>query len=299
MKKVCRICQYNHIIEPKDFKGYLYCQNCNCLWIKQRPITTYEESYYKGTSSKASNLFKPVANFFYHLRTRYTKTKSTKIWIDVGAGEGGYLLSINSQKRIGVEISKTGREIMSSSGIQAISNKQFLNTKKKFNADIISFWHVLEHVENPWAYLKLAKKNLAKNGKIVIGIPNIDSYEFKYFTRKWFHFAPQFHLWHYSTKSMSILLRNNGFKISSIDYWAPEHHLTGLIQSFLNKTSDAQNILHLLVKRGTDPTAISFKTTFWIAFWLTLGLPFIFILWIIQSLLKKSGAIVIVATLKI
>ncbi len=153
----------------------------------------------------------------------------------------------------------------------------------------------MEHVENPWDYLKAANRNLLRGGAVVVGVPNMDSLEFNLFRKFWFHLAPKYHIWHYSPKSMTINKKKNGFKVRAIDYFAIEHHLTGIIQSFLNKTTNTSNVLHLLIKRGTKVPIISIVTIGWILFWFTFGLPIIIPFWISQALLKKSGAIVIVA----
>ncbi len=294
MTKKCWICGKNNLEELKLSSDFYFCQDCSTLRIKKIPKAPYGKSYYKGSFSIGSLIFAPIAYIFYQLRNNYINLDSVKCWVDIGAGEGGYLKSVKASRKIGVEISEAGRKIMKLYGLEAISNEKFLRSKK-INANIISFWHVLEHVENPWDYLKAANRNLAGGGEIVIGIPNVDSFEFSLFGKFWFHLAPKYHIWHYSPKSISILLNKNGFKVYSIDYWAIEHHLSGLIQSFLNRSTNTSDILHKLIKRGTERVSISFKTALWILFWFTFGFPIILLFWVIQALFRKSGAVVLVA----
>lgn len=294
MKKKCWICGNDGLSELKSLTDYYYCQGCIVLRIKKIPKVPYGESYYRGSFSVASFLFTPISYIFYQIRNNYIHLNSINCWIDVGAGEGGYLKTVRAKRKIGVEISKAGRNIMESLDLETLSDKQFLSAKK-LNANIISFWHVLEHVENPWDYLKAANKNLLSGGRLIIGIPNVDSLEFNIFGKSWFHLAPRYHIWHYSPKSITKLVEQCGFKIRSTDYWAVEHHLSGIAQSFLNKSTNTSNILHKLIKRGTERVSISFSTMIWLLFWFTFGVPIIIFLWIMQSLLKKSGAIVLVA----
>ena len=153
---------------------------------------------------------------------------------------------------------------------------------------------MLEHVEKPWEYLEAAKKNLRKNGRIVIGIPNIDSLEFKYTKEYWFHLQPQFHLWHFTPKSVRKLLEQTGFTINNIDYWSVEHHPTGVLQSFINKSSGSkENVLHKLIKRGTGESILKPKDLFWVGFWATIGSPVVFSFWLVGSLFRKAGTIVV------
>src|SRR3990167_3619825 len=163
--------------------------------------------------------------------------------------------------------------MMKESGLDTLSDKEFIRTKG-LGADVISFWHVLEHVEKPEEYLDAARNNLKKGGKIIIGVPNIDSFEFKFSKQYWFHLQPQFHLWHYSPSSLKKLLQKSKFKINTIDYWSIEHHLTGVLQTFINKFSGSkENVLHRLVKRSAGGSKVRLGDIFWSGFFLTLGAP--------------------------
>lgn len=291
----CKICGNRKISDLKLSKTYFFCTNCKVAWMKKFPEASYEKNYNVGKSGVASKIFQPIEGFFYWLRKIYIGNNQVECWVDVGAGDGRFLKTTNAKKKIGVEVSKFGRKIMEDQGLKAMTNKDFL-TKQNINADVISFWHVLEHLDDPLKYLNTAKRNLSKTGKIVIGIPNIDSFEFQIFRKFWFHLAPKYHLWHYSPTSLSLMLSKTGFRIDFIDYFAPEHHLVGILQSFLNKTTGSENILHKIVKRGTDSSKITPKTAIYIGFWLSLGLPIISSFWIVESFLHRSGAIVVVAS---
>lgn len=289
----CPICKKKPSSSFFGIKGYWYCPSCHLGWLEKLPKVSYEESYYKGTSSIASKLFTPIGLFFYMIRRSFAGGGQKKLWIDVGAGDGAFLKTVNAEEKIGVEISSAGRTIMKEKGLEVLSNKQFLKTSG-LKAEVISYWNVLEHAEKPWEYLRAGKRNLAKKGKIVIGVPNSDSFELRYFKNHWFHLIPKYHLWHFSGKSIKRLLAKTGFKIDSIDYWSIEHHLTGTLQSFINKTAGSDGVLHRLIKRGLD-YKLSFKDIFWSIFWLTVGFPIVLSFWITSSILKKSGTIVVVA----
>lgn len=293
----CPVCGGNQISGLFQLPIYNYCTSCQTAWLKKNPKVFYGEEYYQGKSSIFSNLFKPLELFFYWIRESYVGFDKKKLWIDVGAGEGSFLSTVKAERRIGVEISKAGRKLITDKGLQSMTPEEFLSNQN-LGATVISFWHVLEHTKDPWNYLKAAHYNLNKSGKIIIGVPNIESWEFKTFGKNWFHLVPDYHLWHFSIISMQKLLEKNGFKIDKTDWWSPEHHPTGLLQSFINQSSETHNFLHKLIKRQTDIKEISSKAIFWTIFWLSLGLPIILIIWVINSQLKKSGTFVIIASKK-
>lgn len=295
MPRRCPLCHKKPTDEFYGLLGYSYCSACRLGWVKKAPKAKYDESYYKGKSSVGAKIFSPISYIFYTIRSFYTGSGKRNAWLDVGAGEGGYLRTVNAEKKIGVEVSSSGRKMMEKQGFKTLTDQEFLKTKN-LDADVISFWHVLEHVKEPSEYLLSAKRNLIKNGKIIIGVPNIDSLEFNLARKYWFHLQPRFHLWYFTTESLKILLKRAGFKIGKIDYWSIEHHLTGVLQSFINKVARSEeNVLHKLIKRGTGEVPLKRKDVFWSFFFFTIGAPIIFLFWITGSILKKSGTIVLVA----
>lgn len=292
----CQICKNPTLTEIKiSGAKYYFCKQCRTMRLVKFPETVYQREYYKGNSSFASILFKPIATFFYKIREHYTYASSRNLWIDVGAGEGDYLKVVKAKRKIGVEVSEAGRKLMQEVGIETMTPEKFLKSKE-LKADVISFWHVLEHIEKPWYYLQAARRNLNTKGKVVIGVPNIESLEYKVFKSNWFHLVPKYHYWHFSVKSIEILLISTGYKIDKIDYWSLEHQPAGILQSFINATSNSGNVLHKLIKRGTEIERISMKDLMIICFWVPLGLPVVFIFWLIESVLHKSGTLVVVAS---
>lgn len=291
----CPVCGSKKTLQYK-LSNYLICGICKSIFQKRFPKAEYKEEYYQGKSGIFQSLFAPVANILYLLRNRYVGRK-VNTWVDIGAGEGSYLNSVNAQKKIGIEISSFGRKRMKKLGIKTLDDTQFLK-RRKLNADVVSFWHVLEHIKEPRKYLLAASNNLKSDGKLVIGVPNGQSLDFRLFGKFWFHLAPEFHYIFYSPKALKLILEKTGFYIEKIDYWSLEHHLPGVLQSFINLTSGSDNALHKLVKRGTGQVRFSIKDLFASIFWTTLGLPFVLIFWVYSSMSCQSGTIVVVASRK-
>jgi 2-polyprenyl-3-methyl-5-hydroxy-6-metoxy-1,4-benzoquinol methylase len=290
----CPICHKNVMDSMHGLSEYWYCSYCALGRIKEIPKTSYREDYYVSGSSLLSKVFTPIGRTFFMIRNGYVGLDKKKIWIDVGAGEGAYVETVNADKKIGVEISQSGRKVMKKKGVTVLSNDEFLKTKN-IHADVISFWHVLEHVDTPEKYIQAAVRNLADKGKVIIAVPNIDCLEFRFFRRSWFHLAPQYHVWFFSPQSLEKMVTKYGLTIEKKDYWAIEHHLTGLLQSFINYTTHTDNTLHKLIRRKQDLHRIKPSHMLWIIFWCTLGLPIVLLVWIISTLLGKPGTFVMVA----
>ncbi len=292
---VCPICKKTPKPQMNLLVTHWYCDRCSLGWIKKIPRSIYKEEYYSSGSSVLAKIFIPLELFFYKIRESYIGLQMKIFYIDIGAGDGNFLDHVNAKKKIGVEISASGRKKMENIGLQTLSPKEFLKSKHK-NADYISFWHVLEHVDNPINYIKAAKENISTNGKIIIAVPNVNSFEFKLFRQYWFHLTPQYHIWFFSPQSIQKLLKLVDMQIDRIDYFSVEHHFAGILQSVINASAHTDNALHKLIKRRQDLSSVSFSTILWIIFWCTLGLPFVILFWLFASLSKKSGAIVIIAS---
>jgi len=71
--------------------------------------------------------------------------------------------------------------------------------------DVITLWHVLEHVENLQEYIAELENLLSNNGRLIIAVPNYKSNDAKYYKEHWAAFDVPRHLWHFSQTSIAKL----------------------------------------------------------------------------------------------
>ena len=100
---------------------------------------------------------------------------------------------------------KTFTEI--SKDISELSNKQF---------DVITMWHVLEHVPNLNEYISILRKILKPNGTLVVAVPNHKSYDATYYKEFWAAYDVPRHLWHFSRLSIDKLFHLAGMKVTKV-----------------------------------------------------------------------------------
>jgi 2-polyprenyl-3-methyl-5-hydroxy-6-metoxy-1,4-benzoquinol methylase len=86
-----------------------------------------------------------------------------------------------------------------------------LTTEDYYN--VITYWHVIEHIYDLHTSIETAKKLLSKNGKIVIALPNIDSQDSKIFQEFWAAYDVPRHLYHFNQVSFSKLMKDHNLKI--------------------------------------------------------------------------------------
>jgi SAM-dependent methyltransferase len=157
--------------------------------------------------------------------------------LDIGSGGGEFLYLMTKQglKATGVEPNTGYAEYSRQTlGLNVLVGfAQDLDLKEE-SFDVITIWHVLEHLEDPADVLKHLAKLLKANGKIVIEVPNIES--IAQAPKSTFHLA---HLYNFSKHTLSAILAKNGFKVLSITLTQDGGNMTGVFQKEVGEISPA------------------------------------------------------------
>jgi 2-polyprenyl-3-methyl-5-hydroxy-6-metoxy-1,4-benzoquinol methylase len=178
------------------------------------------ENYISHTDSKKSLLdkvYQIVKNTTLKRKLKLIdsfKTSSKNI-LDVGSGTGDFLkvCKNNSWNVFGVEPNLDARNIAAKKGITLQEN---LSELKNIQFDVITLWHVLEHVEDLSAYISILNKLLCKDGKLLIAVPNFKSEDANYYKEFWAAFDVPRHLWHFSQTSIFKLFSSENMIVEKI-----------------------------------------------------------------------------------
>lgn len=144
------------------------------------------------------------------------KVSNGKKILDYGCGVGDFLehLQKNGYEVLGMEPNDSARRIAQSKiGIEKVTSTELEQNNQKF--DIITLWHVLEHIPNLNEIIHQLKNHLTENGRLIIAVPNHKSYDATYYGKYWAAYDVPRHLWHFSASSMNKLFNNFGMKIES------------------------------------------------------------------------------------
>ncbi|MEC4113303.1 class I SAM-dependent methyltransferase [Myroides pelagicus] len=132
--------------------------------------------------------------------------------LDIGCGTGEFLVEGKNRgwEVIGFEPNKRARELSLSKGINLVDN---LDEIDSHSVDVITMWHVLEHVVDLDTQLKQLQRILKKGGLLIIAVPNFKSYDASYYGKYWAAYDVPRHLWHFSQKSIPMLFRPYSFDL--------------------------------------------------------------------------------------
>lgn len=135
--------------------------------------------------------------------------------LDIGAGTGDFLLVAkqNGWQTTGFEPSDKAREIAINKGISFVGQTAELESH---SFDVISMWHVLEHIPNLDNQTKELKRLLKPSGTLIIAVPNFKSFDAKHYGKYWAAYDVPIHLWHFSKKTIKILFEKERLKLDKV-----------------------------------------------------------------------------------
>ena len=215
----------DHTVSGIEFE-IVSCANCNFKFTNPRPDDELLGDYYKSEEYIShSNTNKGLISKLYHLVRNYTLNKKVKLLsrfvsrgtiLDYGCGTGMFLNACQQSgwEIYGMEPDASARKIGSEMGLKVFSDKSSL--KAGFGTkqlDVITFWHVLEHVTDLPQTLTFVKENLKQDGLLVIALPNYKSYDARYYEKFWAAYDVPRHLYHFDIDTIQKLLIPYGFKL--------------------------------------------------------------------------------------
>ena len=77
-------------------------------------------------------------------------------------------------------------------------------------------WHVLEHVYDLDSFLSRIGSLLKKNGILVIGVPNSNSYDAAYYGENWFAYDLPIHVSHFRKNDIQNIFKKHDLKLKAI-----------------------------------------------------------------------------------
>jgi SAM-dependent methyltransferase len=171
-------------------------------------------------------------------------------FVDIGCGSGDYLhqMSAEGWRVRGVEPSKFGAEEGRICGFEIFNGTLHEAKFATSSFDYVRSNHSFEHVPNPVETLNEIFRILKPDGKLYIGVPNIDGLPYRIFGRYWWHLGVPVHTYSYSVSTLSALMRKSGFVIEKVYFNSNFASLLGSLQIYLNRNNNKKSTDGWLIK---------------------------------------------------
>ncbi len=234
------------------------CSTCALVFADDRGSPPPAELYPAFDQSKTPGLerLRYALGIFLRQREAFVKKVTSRSigktprLLDFGCGAGAFAswMSGRGYEVVGLEPYSLGEGADDSPHLRFVHLpiEKVGDTLGQF--DVITMWHVLEHLHNPVETLKALAPHLAPDGVLVISVPNFESWQSRVFEGGWFHLDPPRHLLQFEEATLIDCVSRAGLVAAEKRRFLPEYGSSGWLQSTLNKVLPHHNYLYELVK---------------------------------------------------
>jgi SAM-dependent methyltransferase len=201
------------------------CAACRCLFMNPMPGVEEIAGFYptqywwnaagRGALKKLEEIYRRIAlSDHVSFITKVARRRTDLDLLDVGCG-GGTLLGVLKRRGFrttGLDFSpEAARVAEMENGVKVVVGSLEDASFPDESFDLVTLFHVMEHVTNPHEVLSHVRRILRADGAVVLQAPNIDSWQFRLFGAKWYGLDIPRHVINYSSPAILKLLADSGF----------------------------------------------------------------------------------------
>lgn len=180
----------------------------------------YENANYISHTDSKKTLFEKMYQFVKQIALKNklklinSLSKKGKI-LDIGAGVGDFLATLQKDgwQTIGYEPSPNARTIAKQKGISFVDS---FSEIENHSLDVITMWHVLEHVPNLEEQILELKRMLKKDGTLIVAVPNYKSLDAQTYQDYWAAYDVPIHFWHFSKRSIELIFSEFNMELVNV-----------------------------------------------------------------------------------
>jgi len=234
MNKKCTWCESENtqiylslkdeFLTKEDFQIY-QCQDCGLLFTEPRPAKDKIGAYYKSEEyySHQENKQGFIPRIYERVKSINLKNKSKMATLalkpgrilDIGCGVGDFLHVMETQgwETFGIEPSEEAKAIAKKRTKAQVYVPEQIEELANESFDLITMWHVLEHVDDLKTEIAHLQRLLKKGGRLVLALPNFKSYDATFYKEKWAAYDVPRHLSHFCRKSIANIFKNSQLRL--------------------------------------------------------------------------------------
>jgi 2-polyprenyl-3-methyl-5-hydroxy-6-metoxy-1,4-benzoquinol methylase len=217
--------QSSDLFLTKEEYTIVSCNSCGMKFVNPRPDASEIGKYYEssdyvshdaGKKSGLNFLYKRVRNI--SIKNKYKLVKNTakgKKLLDIGCGTGEFIFFCKQHgfDVKGIEPGEKPRSYAQTKYKLDVYGEDYLEQLTLQDFDVITLWHVLEHVHLLHERMKKIVEIMKPDGALIIAVPNSDSWDALYYGKFWAAYDLPRHLYHFSRETMQILAQKHSLKI--------------------------------------------------------------------------------------
>lgn len=215
----------DHTVSGENF-GIWSCTECSLRFTQDIPDAQHIGQYYQSESYIShTNTRKGLVNTLYHWVRRYTlgskrrllvnlSGKSSGKLLDYGCGTGAFAATMQQAgwQVLGLEPDAGARAQASLAGVDN-GAPEMLFELDAASFDVITLWHVLEHVHRLHDVVQALVRALKPDGLLLIAVPNYSALDAAHYGEHWAAWDVPRHLYHFSPDAMQRLLSKHGLSM--------------------------------------------------------------------------------------
>ncbi|MDG4839709.1 class I SAM-dependent methyltransferase [Micromonospora sp. WMMD967] len=230
----CLVCGPTRAHRPRLGGLLRRCEGCGFSWTAPDQTAvdhSYDEDYF--ASGGYDDYFRAEPRRFEAKRRLRWLLSTVRPTVLLEAGcAGGYFLEAAHHAGItasGIEVSHAAARFARDHLHMPVQQGYFETIAPTLTADAVCAFHVLEHVEDPRAFLHAAHTTLTPGGWLALEVPNIASAAAQRLGTAWSGLQPRYHRWHFTPDSLVRLVTDAGFEVVRQDttvfrYYMPQRY---------------------------------------------------------------------------
>lgn len=233
---LCGASEFKPYLQCKDYYAskedfqLVQCSSCGFVLTQDFPAEAEIGQYYNVPDYVShSDTRKGIVNKLYHIARSFALKSKAKIvarhtdktngtLLDYGCGTGYFLNKMKHKgwRVTGIEKDDGARNYAKTKFNLNVQTHDYIFLILKKQKDVVTMWHVLEHIEKLNETMRQLHLILKDNGTAIIALPNRESYDANYYQDKWAAYDVPRHLWHFSPKDFELLANKHNFKVLEI-----------------------------------------------------------------------------------
>lgn len=219
--------------------------------------TTGYTEYYSKEAARFQYFVELVVRFFRWIRALriYLLMPAARKVLDVGSGRGFMLYYLKRHfgftDVVGTQIEENAYTFSKRKLGLNIYMQDLLDIPFEDNRfDIITIFHVLEHVKEPEKYIQKFDQILDRQGMLLIEVPNYASWSRRLTGAHWLALEPKYHIHFFETETLVALLEKYNFTIRSMRSFSLEYSAFTSTQSLLSWLTNSDHVLFRFLQTG-------------------------------------------------